>query len=259
MKDLWARLDAVAPRVEPGAPAFRPHSYSLALDLERQEAFRTELAGILGLEPGVMHLLDRAGPPRGDGTDPAVAGISLPTRVLAALTLRRIEHMGLDRTMMMRMAPPPSLRFRGAVIDRLEHRIDALAALRAKGGVEEDEVRDALAAIQDDAWLDALLAVFEDWRLGYFAARSAPGSEALTEPEAGPEQAWFDPEAWIRGFDEVCAGGRGGPTEPQQAASGSGRDAAALAGACREIRAHLERLREVRGDLDALIRDLETR
>ncbi|MFH1531190.1 MAG: hypothetical protein ABIK09_10720 [Pseudomonadota bacterium] len=257
-KDLWRRLDAVAPRAEGDPHRLASGTYTMAVEPEQQEVFRVELAGILGIQPGELYQLQLKGPPQKEGVERPDVQLSTLTQALAVVTLKRIEHMGMDRTMMMRMVPPPTLQFRGSVVEQIERRIDSLMALRAKEAVTETELKAALAKLQDDVWVHSLLAVFDDYRLGTFGPIAAPGAAAvLPDPSQRWDALWFDATAWLRGFEQVCA-----PRDeavPTQQATGPGhRDKETLKAACRQAREGLELLQGVRGDLAALVADLET-
>jgi len=246
-KDLWRRLDAVSPREREEALPGIIDSYSMTVDPEQQEAFRRDLAEVLGVVPGELYRLHLSGPPQKAGVDAPGDSLSAVVRALAALTLKRIEIMGMDRTVMMRMVPPPTLRFRGSVADRIELRIDVLMDLRARGVVSGEEFKTALTGLQDDVWVHALLAVFEDHRLGYFGPVAAPeAAAALPDPTNSPGDLWFDAAAWLRGFEQACKAAPEGDADE------------ALREACRRTRVRLEELERVRGDLADIIRDLET-
>ena len=232
-KDLWQRLDAVVPRSASENPSLIPLDYSMAVEPEQQEAFRKELAGILGVDPGQLFRIRFTGPPQKKGIAAPDEHLSTLGRALAVLTMKRIDHMGMDPTMMMRMVPPPTLQHRGSVVERIERRIDSLVALRAKGVVSGGEFEAALGTLQDDVWLHSLLAVFDDHRLGYFGPIGDPGAQG---------QEWINADAWIEGFKAVCS-------QPDQEA---------LTEACRQVRERLDMLKGIRKDLAALIAELET-
>ena len=260
-KDLWRRLDAVAPKAvgDPGVVA--PGTYTMAVEPEQQEAFRIELAGILGIEPGELYQLQLLGPPQKAGVDlPEQQRLSILGRALAVLTLKRIEHMGMDRTMMMRMVPPPTLQFRGSVVEQIERRIDSLIALRAKEAVTEDELAVALTKLQDDVWVHSVLAVFDDYRLGYFGPLATiEAAAAIPDPTKPWGDQWFDVEAWLRGFEQVCAPREPAPDAQQARPSSPGhKDAEIRLEACRQARDGLAKIQGIRKDLAALITDLET-
>jgi len=259
-KGLWRRLDAVTPRPEGDPLAVPGGSYTMAIEPEQQEAFRGELAKVLGIPAGELHQLQLTGPPQKAGVERPKSQLSTLTRALALVTLKRIEHMGMDTTMMMRMVPPPTLQFRGSVTEQIERRIDSLLALRAKEAVTKAELEAALAKLQDDVWVHSLLAVFDDYRLGYFGPVPKPGvAAALPDPTKRWDALWLDAAAWLRGFEQVCAP-KPAPAEGQQAVEPQygHKDAEVLKAACRQAREGLEELQGIRADLATLVEDLET-
>ena len=256
-KDLWRRLDAVAPK---SASDPLLSTYSMAIEPEQQEALRVELAGILGMAPGDLYQLQLKGPPQKAGIEVPGIPLSTLTRALAVVTLKRIEHMGMDRTMMMRMVPPPTLQFRGSVVEQIERRIDGLIALRAKDAVTAADLKVALRKLQDDVWLHSVLAVFDDYRLGYFGPVAATGGDRnLPDPFEARGEEWSDAASWLRGFERVCKPRDAAPQAQQATEALPGhRDAEVLKAACRQARKGLEELQGIRADLDALVADLET-
>ncbi len=259
-KDLWRRLDAVSPRVEGDPLMVAAGTYSMAIEPEQQETFRVELAGILGIKAGELYQLQLKGPPQKKGVDAPDVRLSTLSRALAVVALKRIEHMGMDRTMMMRMVPPPTLQFRGSVAEQIERRIDSLMALRAKEAVTAKELKAALVKLQDDVWVHSVLAVFDDYRFGYFGPVPKPGvAEVLPDPTKPGDDFRYDADAWIRGFEQVCAPRDEEPAAQQAMPAPGHRDPKIRQEACRQARESLEMLQGIRGDLAALVADLETR
>jgi hypothetical protein len=259
-KDLWKRLGAVTPRAKGDPLAVADGTYTMAIEPEQQEAFRKDLAAALGIPAGDLHALQLMGPPQKAGVERPTSQLTTLTRALALVTLKRIEHMGMDPTMMMRMVPPPTLQFRGSVAEQIERRVDSLMALRAKEAVTDAELKAALTKLQNDVWVHSVIAVFDDYRLGYFSPLPKPGADALLpDPSKRWDALWFDAAAWLRGFEQVCAP-KPPEAEGQQAAEPQygHKDAEVLRGACRQARKGLEELQGIRADLAALVADLET-
>ena len=259
-ESFWKRLDSVEPKQRPnrgeaGTPSF-DHGYTNALTTEEQQALRVELAEILGRGVDDLHRLTATSTYR--PVDSGSGRLAPLTEILVRLALRRIEHMGFDHHLMTRMMPPPSVSFQGVLVDEMEHRIDSLLKLRARRVLDEEAFGAGLQKLQDDVYLFSVLSVM-DHRFGYLTPvpenSSAKARISRWRDENGARTPlWYDPAAWIRGFEQAH---RQREEAQSQSQAGPSKTSAAVSESYRAVKARLAELERLEPRLDALIRELE--